>query len=288
MRPNPILFLHRVFSRWLPKCKINLWYDLSLTKESQSFFPTEINTLLTEIGDLIIPIKFRRVWIGYTIFLARVSNPHKSKMALDGNSLGIEALDKVVASMGKDARIYGPKKRIPSPMKALMHNFYTVDGDIIVDYNFTHLKTEETLASDLFRVSQPISIAMCLICTNENWISVSRQIGDNFKNNSLFTSALKFYAAICGFCIRCKTDRHKECSRAGKASGKWRAFVAGDLKCNCSFYIIIKPCAYYSKVSVLPGGASKRTSRPLWDDDYYVTIRSADTEHSGGCVPSPQ
>ena len=39
---------------------------------------------------------------------------------------------------------------------------------------------------------------------------------------------------------------------------------------------------------MVPGGALKRTSRPLWDDDYYITIRSVNTEHSGGCVPSPQ
>ena len=106
-------------------------------------------------------------------------------MAFDGNSLGIEALDKalanvselnagdgsidnaVVTTVGNDACTYGPKKRNPSPMKAMNHNFYTVDGDIIVDYNFTHLNIDQTPASDLFRVSQPIVIAMCQMLTND-------------------------------------------------------------------------------------------------------------------------
>ena len=113
-------------------------------------------------------------------------------------------------------------------------------------------------------------------------------MGDNFQNNSLLTSALKCYAAICGFCIRSKTDRRKECSRAGSPPAQKRFFASGDLKCNCNFHIIIKPCTHFTKVTFNPDGSQKRTSRPLWDDKYYVTIASAETDHSGGCIPSPQ
>ena len=35
-------------------------------------------------------------------------------------------------------------------------------------------------------------------------------------------------------------------------------------------------------------GTKKITSRPLWNDMYYVTIVRAVTNHSGGCKPSPQ
>ena len=77
-------------------------------------------------------------------------------------------------------------------------------------------------------------------------------------------------------------------SRAGLPPVQKRFFVSGDLKCNCNFHIIIKPCTHFTKVTFNPDGSKKRTSRPLWDDQYYVTIKIAETEHIGGCIPSPQ
>jgi hypothetical protein len=91
-----------------------------------------------------------------------------------------------------------------------------------------------------------------------------------------------------GFCVRSKTDRHKECSRAGVPPVSKRVFAAGDLKCCCNFHIIIKPCGHSNKVTINADGTQKKTSRPLWNEEYYVTIGSADTDHSGGCIPSPQ
>ena len=93
---------------------------------------------------------------------------------------------------------------------------------------------------------------------------------------------------MCGFCIRSKTDRHKECSRAGVPPEGKRVYASGDLKCSCKFHVIVKPCAYSSKVTVNDDGTKKKTSRPLWNDRYYVTIGTAVTDHSGGCEPSPQ
>ena len=96
-------------------------------------------------------------------------------MASSGNSCGITDLDLALltASEGKRsditeenvlvptnvvgivdcASILPPKARIPLPSKPFKHSFYTVENDIIVNYDFTLLKTEITPASDLFRVS---------------------------------------------------------------------------------------------------------------------------------------
>lgn len=102
-------------------------------------------------------------------------------MASTENSCGINALDKalVTASQEKDrfldneakeavsgivdavdwASLLPPKARIPLPCEPFNHNFYTVENNIIVDYDFTELNTDVTPGCDLFRVS-PYCIAM--------------------------------------------------------------------------------------------------------------------------------
>jgi hypothetical protein len=179
----------------------------------------------------------------------------------------------MVTSNVVDMVVFGhqphPKIRIPSQMKPFKHRFYTVENDIIVDYDFTLLKTDVTPGSDLFRVSLFVYRNYVGNLINEPSISILFQVGDNFKNNSFLTSALKCYAAMCGFCIRSKTDRHKECSWAVVK----RVFAAGDLKCCCKFHIIIKPCGHSTKVTVNADGTQKKTSRSLWNDKYYATIK---------------
>jgi hypothetical protein len=52
------------------------------------------------------------------------------------------------------ASLLPPKARIPLSCKPFNHNFYTVESNIIVDYDFTELDTDVTPGSELFRVSQ--------------------------------------------------------------------------------------------------------------------------------------
>ena len=104
-------------------------------------------------------------------------------MALNGNSCGIKALDLALLSASEtkspgvdetrglvdvatrsevvahDRRV-AQKIRIPCSMEPFNHKFYTVESDIIVDYDFTLLKTDVTPASDLFRVSVSFLVDM--------------------------------------------------------------------------------------------------------------------------------
>ena len=96
-------------------------------------------------------------------------------MASLDNSCGITALDKalVTASQANGshdnevnasvsdvvdvvawASLLPPKARIPLPCKPFNHKFYTVENNIIVDYDFTELDTDVTPGCELFRVSQ--------------------------------------------------------------------------------------------------------------------------------------
>ena len=105
-------------------------------------------------------------------------------MAFPENSCGIMALDLALAgASGKEASVvheesgmvtsnggalvvFGhhphPKVRVPSQMKPFKHEFYTVENNIIVNYDFTLLKTDVTVASELFRVSLSVT-RNCLI-----------------------------------------------------------------------------------------------------------------------------
>ena len=104
-------------------------------------------------------------------------------MALNGNSCGIKALDLALLSASEtkspgvdetrglvdvatrsevvahDRRV-AQKIRIPCSMQPFNHKFYTVESDIIVDYDFTLLNTDVTPGSDLFRVSAPFSVEL--------------------------------------------------------------------------------------------------------------------------------
>ena len=103
-------------------------------------------------------------------------------MALNGNSCGIKAFELallsaselkssgvdetsgLVVATGSEVvahdRKVTQKIRIPCSMQPFNHKFYTVESDIIVDYDFTLLKTDVTPASDLFRVSAPFLVDM--------------------------------------------------------------------------------------------------------------------------------
>ena len=96
-------------------------------------------------------------------------------MASPDNSCGIQALDLALSAASemeqsdvKEERaiveqntgamvVFGihphPKVRVASVMPLFNHEFYTVENNIIVDYDFTMLKTDVTPASELFRVS---------------------------------------------------------------------------------------------------------------------------------------
>jgi hypothetical protein len=96
-------------------------------------------------------------------------------MASPANSCGIIALDKALVTESQEkngsldnevevavsdivevvdwASLLPPKARIPLPCTPFNHNFYTVENNIIVDYDFTELDTDVTPGCELFRVS---------------------------------------------------------------------------------------------------------------------------------------
>jgi hypothetical protein len=80
----------------------------------------------------------------------------------------------------------------------------------------------------------------------------------NFDFFGSFLRALNCYSAICGCSARSKTDRHKECSRAGEPPVDSRDYKARNLSFNCKFQMIIKPCWYKPKVTPKSDGTTNQ------------------------------
>ena len=91
-----------------------------------------------------------------------------------------------------------------------------------------------------------------------------------------------------GFCTRYKGNNIQECTRAGFPNEGSRKFASGPLRCGCEFQIKFIPSLHRTVELKRSNGTIKRTSRAVWDEDQYVTIAEAKTEHTGGCQPSPQ
>jgi hypothetical protein len=181
---------------------------------------------------------------------------------------------------------FSPRQNRPQlPMPPFSHRFYTIDNHVIVAYDFTGLNVNDVPCSDLFRVS--VIESMLKTISNFSHICLF-QVGDNFKDKEFFKRALKCYAAMCGFCTGCKNPRVQECTRAGKSPTKNRPFSAGNLKCDCKFKIVYRPCFYEPSIEKQKDGSFKKVSRPIWDDGYFVEIMEASVEHTGGCKPCPQ
>ena len=217
------------------------------------------------------------------------SPPKVSTKAVKGVDGSFDAARKrgstsIVVAHGQ--KLFSPRQNRPQvPMPPFSHNFYTIDNHVIVAYDFSRLDVNEVPCSDLFRVS----VIEYLLRTLSNFSHFCLfQVGDNFKDREFFKQALKCYAAICGFCTRCKNPRVQECTRAGKTATKNRPFSAGNLKCDCKFKIVYRPSFYEPSIEKQKNGSFKKVSRPIWDDGYFVEIMEASVEHTGGCKPCPQ
>ena len=107
------------------------------------------------------------------------------------------------------------------------------------------------------------------------------QVGDNWRDKKRLNHALKKFAGIMGFIIR-QSHSIMECDRAGIPSAG-RKFAKGNLKCGCQFRITFRPSCHEVKEE-----PTRRQSRPVFDDNVYVTISKVNLDHTNGCVPSPQ
>ena len=92
------------------------------------------------------------------------------------------------------------------------------------------------------------------------------------------------YAAITGFVTRVQGgSNNRVCNRANKSQTN-RNYTAGNLKCGCTFNIRHRPSLHRPHKYA----SGKVISRPVYEDGYFVTITVSVTDHSGGCIPSPQ
>ena len=123
--------------------------------------------------------------------------------------------------------------------------------------------------------------------SNSN-LSYLRQLNDKWVDYETFKRCLESYAARKGFSITKHSTNYFRCNRFGirKQNGKERRkFNGGDLKCGCTFQIGLRPSSYIKKTEC--NSVRNYRHRPNFDRGQHVTVMKADTEHAGGCKPSP-
>ena len=101
-------------------------------------------------------------------------------------------------------------------------------------------------------------------------------------------SFIDSYAAKVGFTCTKYGNSTIKCNRFGttkEGDHKSRSYHGGPLKCGCLFSISVRPSSYVKKTEA----NSKRgyRSRPNFNVGEFVTVVTANLEHTGGCQPSP-